>query len=115
MKWKKYYKESSYWLDDRMDEYGITIKQISNFSPDKDEGGFYADAEYLIDEYMYDEYEQYHNYAEEDLEEITDDIGFTSVIVFYENDEDDYPEKTAIIDYFDYILFIFDKDGVVLN
>ena len=114
MKWKKYYKESSYWLDDRMDEYGITIKQISNFGPDKDEGGFYADAEYLIDEYMYDEYEQYHNYTEEDLEEIKDDIGFNPVIVFYENDEDDYPE-TAIIDYFDYILFIFDKDGVVLN
>ena len=115
MKWKKYYKEDSHWLDDRMDEYGITIKQIKEFYADEWGGGLYDDAVYLIDNYMDETYGRYGDYTDEELEEITNDIGFRCVVVFYETDEYDYPEKTTTTDYFNRILFILDKDGNVLD
>ena len=114
MKWKKYYKESSQWLDDNLDEYGITIKSIEEFDADNGSGGLYDDAGYLIDSYMDKTYGRYNEYTDEELEEIRDDIGFRCVVVFYGTDDYDYPE-TSTTDYFNRILFIFDKDGVVLD
>ena len=99
---------SAVWLDERL-PCGIVVKQVSEVSPDREEGGLYSDAASLVDGYADDELGRYGDYDEAEIADALKDL--RCVVAFYELPELDYPENTHVTDNFERVLFVFDGKG----